>query len=378
MPEEEWQRLVTIGRERLFSCIQCGKCTGGCPIALICDTFNVRRVLYEVLDTEGEDVAHGKDYLWNCSACGTCTSRCPKGVDPLDLVLTLRSVLVEDGEVPAKVRDVLKSIDVRKNPWGIGKDARTEWAEGLEVKGVEGAEVLYHVCCTAAFDRRLRKVPRTMVRVFQQGGIPFGTMGIDEVCCGNEIRRLGDLWNFEALMEQNLANFKSGSIRQIVVNSPHCYNTFKKDYADLALEVKHYTQVIDGLLSDGRLTFSGGFAKKVAYHDPCYLGKHNQIYDEPRRVLQAVPDITYIEFDRCRERSLCCEGGGGRMWIEAFDAKERTANIRVREALELGVDVIATACPFCLLTLEDAVKIGGYEERLKVMDIMEIVDQVLA
>jgi Fe-S oxidoreductase len=203
-------------------------------------------------------------------------------------------------------------------------------------------------------------------------------MGIEEVCCGNEIRRLGDLWNFEALMEQNLANFKSGSIRQIVVNSPHCYNTFKKDYSDLALEVKHYTQVIDGLLREGRLTFSGGFAKKVAYHDPCYLGKHNQIYDEPRSVLQAVPGLNYFEFDRSRERSLCCEGGGGRMWIEAFDAKERTANIRVREALDLGVDVIATACPFCLLTLEDAVKIGGHEERLKVMDIMEIVDQVLA
>jgi Fe-S oxidoreductase len=145
----------------------------------------------------------------------------------------------------------------------------------------------------------------------------------------------------------------------------------------LDVEVKHYTQKIDELLTEGRLSFTGEFSKKVVFHDPCFLGRHNKVFDEPRRVLQSIPGLNYVEFDRCRERSLCCEGGGGRMWIEAFDAKDRTANIRVREALELGVEVIATACPFCLLTLEDAVKIGRYEEKLKVMDIMEIIDQVL-
>ena len=129
--EEEWERLVTVNRELLFSCIQCGKCMGGCPISLICRTFNIRRILYEILNTEGEEVAHNKDYLWNCSACGTCMTRCPKGVDPMKMVFTLRSVLVEDGEVPPKIREVLKSIDIRKNPWGMGKDLRTEWAEGL-------------------------------------------------------------------------------------------------------------------------------------------------------------------------------------------------------------------------------------------------------
>ena len=377
MPEEEWERLVTIHRESLLPCIQCGKCMGGCPISMVCTTFNVRRVLNDVVGTQGEEVAHGRDYLWNCSACGTCMSRCPKGVDPMEMVFTLRSVLVEDGEVPPKVRDVLKSIDLRKNPWNMVGDARTDWMQGLDVKSIADAEVLYFVCCTAALDPRLQKIPKALAKAFQRGGVDFGTLGTEEVCCGHETRRLGDIWNFEALMETNRENFGKYSVQQIVVTSPHCYNAFKNDYSDLQVDVKHYTQVLDRLLAENRIAFSGTFAKKVAYHDPCFLGRHNKIFDEPRRVLQQVPGLSYVEFDRSRERSLCCEGGGGRMWIEAFDAEEKTANIRVQEAIELGVDVIAVSCPFCLLTLEDAVKTAGHEEKLQVMDISEIVGQVL-
>ncbi|MEW6443733.1 MAG: (Fe-S)-binding protein [bacterium] len=377
MSEEAWERLVTISREGLFPCIQCGKCMGGCPISLVSPTFNIRRVLNDVLVTKGEEVAHGRDVLWNCSACGTCKSRCPKGVSPMDMVFNLRSVLVEDGEVPSKVRDVLKSIDLRKNPWNMVGDSRKEWMEGLGIKSAAEAEVLYFVCCTPALDPRLQKIPKALAKAFERGGVSFGTLGADEVCCGNEIKRLGDIWNFEALMETNKESFNQSGVKEIVVTSPHCYNTFKNDYSGLTAEVKHYTQVLDGLLAENRITFTGQFARKVAYHDPCFLGKQNKIFDEPRRVLQAVPGLTYVEFDRCRERSLCCEGGGGRMWIEAFDAGEKTANVRVKEALELGVDVIAVACPFCLLTLEDAVKSGGHEEKLQVMDISEIVGQVL-
>jgi len=377
MSEEEWERLVTIHRERFLSCIQCGKCTGGCPISLVSKAFNIRHILYDVLNTEGEDVARSKEFLWNCSACGTCMARCPKSVDPLEMILTLRSVLVEDGEVPIKVRDVLKSIDIRKNPWGIGKDMRTEWAEGLDVKHIKDADVLYFVCCTAAYDKRMQKVPKALVKVLQKADINFGTLGIDEVCCGNEIKRLGDIWNAELLMEKNMENFRKYPIQQIVVTSPHCYNAFKNDYVDLDIDVFHYTQVVDQFIREEKIRFSKEFKKKVTFHDPCFLGRHNNIFDEPRTILKSIPGLDYVEFDRCRERSLCCEGGGGRMWIEAFDAEERTANIRVREALDLGVDVIATACPFCFLTLEDAVKTGGYENQLKVMDIMEIVDMVL-
>ena len=380
MPEEEWERLVTIKREPVFPCIQCGKCTGGCPIAIICKSFNVRRILYDILNTEGEEVAHNKDFLWNCSTCGTCMNRCPKGVDPMGEVINLRSVLVEDGAVPKKISDVLKSIDVRKNPWGMGKDLRVDWVEGLNVKNIVDApnvEVLYFVCCTPAFDKRLQKIPRGISKVLQKAGIEFGILGVEEVCCGNEIKRLGDIWDFEALRDKNMENFTKYPIKQIIVSSPHCFNTFKNEYTELKTEVKHYTQVVDELISQKRLTFSKGFSKKVTYHDPCFLGKHNKIFEEPRRILQSIPELTFIEFDRSRERSLCCEGGGGRMWIEAFEATERTANIRVKDALYMGVDVIATACPFCILTLEDAVKTLGLEDKLKVMDVIEIVGQAM-
>jgi Fe-S oxidoreductase len=380
MPEEEWERLVTIKREPVFPCIQCGKCTGGCPIAIICKSFNVRRILYDILNTEGEEVAHNKDFLWNCSTCGTCMNRCPKGVDPMAEVINLRSVLVEDGAVPKKISDVLKSIDIRKNPWGMGKDLRVDWIEGLNVKNIvdtPDVEVLYFVCCTPAFDKRLQKIPRGISKVLQKAGIEFGILGVEEVCCGNEIKRLGDIWDFEALRDKNIENFTKYPIKQIIVSSPHCFNTFKNEYTELKAEVKHYTQVVDELISQKRLTFSKGFSKKVTYHDPCFLGKHNKVFEEPRRILQSIPELTFIEFDRSRDRSLCCEGGGGRMWIEAFEATERTATIRVKDALDMGVDVIATACPFCILTLEDAVKTLGLEDKLKVMDVIEIVGQAM-
>jgi Fe-S oxidoreductase len=307
-------------------------------------------------------------------------NRCPKGVDPMAEVINLRSVLVEDGAVPKKISDVLKSIDIRKNPWGMGKDLRVDWIEGLNVKNIvdtPDVEVLYFVCCTPAFDKRLQKIPRGISKVLQKAGIEFGILGVEEVCCGNEIKRLGDIWDFEALRDKNMENFTKYPIKQIIVSSPHCFNTFKNEYTELKAEVKHYTQVVDELISQKRLTFSKGFSKKVTYHDPCFLGKHNKVFEEPRRILQSIPELTFIEFDRSRDRSLCCEGGGGRMWIEAFEATERTATIRVKDALDMGVDVIATACPFCILTLEDAVKTLGLEDKLKVMDVIEIVGQAM-
>ena len=373
----ESERLANILREPLFPCIQCGKCTGSCPISVISPHFNIRRLLYETLNSKGEEIAYQKEMIWDCSTCTTCVKRCPKKVDPSDLIISMRSVLVEDGHLPPKVRDVLKSISVRGNPWNIGQEKRSEWAEGLDIKSIADAEILYYVCCTTAFDPRLQKIARALTKTFQKAGVNFGTLGNDEVCCGNEIRRMGDIWSFDALKEMNLGMFGQFPIKQIITTSPHCYNTFKNEYKELAIDVKHYTQVVSDLIKKKKLKFSKKFEKKVTYHDPCFLGKQNQIFEEPRAILKSIPGLTFIEMDRARERALCCEGGGGRMWIEAFEAKERTATIRVNEALELGADILAVACPFCLLTLEDAVKSGGYEDRIQVLDIMEIVTQVI-
>lgn len=374
---EEAERLAFILRDPLFPCIQCGKCTGSCPISVISPYFNIRKLLYEILNSEGEDIAQKKEMLWDCSTCTTCVKRCPKEVDPADLIISMRSVLVEDGQVPPKIRDVLKSISIRGNPWNIGQEKRSEWAEGLEIKSIADAEILYYVGCTVAFDPRLQKIAKALAKTLAKAGINFGTLGNDEVCCGNEIRRMGDIWSFDALKEMNIEMFKQFPIKQIITTSPHCYNTFKNEYTELDIEVKHYTQIIPDLIKKKKLSFSKKFEKTVTYHDPCFLGRQNQIFDEPRDILKSIPSLNFVEMDRARERALCCEGGGGRMWIEAFETMERTATIRVKEALDCGAEILATACPFCLLTLEDAVKSGELEDKIQILDIVEIVSQAI-
>jgi len=374
---EEAERLAYILRDPLFPCIQCGKCTGSCPISVISPHFNIRKLLYEILNSEGEDIAQKREMLWDCSTCTTCVVRCPKEVDPADLIISMRSVLVEDGQVPPKIRDVLKSISIRGNPWNIGQEKRSEWAEGLDIKSIADAEILYYVGCTVAFDPRLQKIAKALAQTLAKAGINFGTLGNDEVCCGNEIRRMGDIWSFDALKEMNIEMFKQFPIKQIITTSPHCYNTFKNEYTDLDIEVKHYTQIIPDLIKKKKLSFSKKFEKTVTYHDPCFLGRQNQIFDEPRDILKSIPSLNFVEMDRARERALCCEGGGGRMWIEAFETMERTATIRVKEAMDCGAEILATACPFCLLTLEDAVKSGELEDKIQILDIIEIVSQVI-
>ena len=374
---EELERLAYILRDPLFPCIQCGKCTGGCPISVISPHFNIRKLLYEILNSEGEDIAKKKEMIWDCSTCTTCVQRCPKQVDPADLVISVRSVLVEDGQVPPKIRDVLKSISIRGNPWNIGQEKRSEWAEGLEIKSIADAKVLYYVGCTPAFDPRLQKIAKALAHTLNKAGVNFGTLGNDEVCCGNEIRRMGDIWSFDALKEMNMEMFKQFPIKQIITTSPHCYNTFKNEYEELDCEVNHYTQIIADLIKQKKLTFSKIIEKTVTYHDPCFLGRQNQIFDEPRAILKSIPSLNFVEMDRVRERTLCCEGGGGRMWIEAYETMERTATIRVQEALDCGAEILATACPFCLLTLEDAVKSKDLEDKIQVLDIIEIVSQVI-
>jgi Fe-S oxidoreductase len=188
---------------------------------------------------------------------------------------------------------------------------------------------------------------------------------------------MGDIWSFDALKEMNVEMFKQYPIQQIITTSPHCYNTFKNEYSELDIEVKHYTEVISDLIEKKKITFPKKLEKTVTYHDPCFLGRLNQILEEPRKILKSIPSLNFVEMDRSRERAICCEGGGGRMWIEAYETTKRTASIRVQEALDCGAEILATACPFCLLTLEDAVKSDELEDQIQVLDIMEVVIQVI-
>jgi Fe-S oxidoreductase len=360
----------------LLGCIQCGKCTGGCPVARK-TVLNIRSLIYHMLVEPEIDVSAHEE-LWDCTCCFTCVERCPKDVEPAELIIGLRGQLVESGRIPETVGAALMGVFRQGNPAGIAREDRAAWANGLEIKPAqEGCETLYFVGCTPAYDPRAQVVARALARAFKAAGLDFGTLGSEENCCGNEVRRVGEVGLFEMLVEESGELIRSVGARQLVTTSPHCFNTFRNEYGLDGIEVLHYTQLIASLIEQGRLTLAKEVDKTITYHDPCFLGKQNHVFDEPRAILAAIPGVTLVEMDRSRERSLCCEGGGGRMWTEGTNLEERLAFQRVQEAAETGADILAVACPFCLLTLEDAVKVQGLDEKLQVMDIMELVDQAL-
>lgn len=361
----------------LYACIQCGKCTGGCPLALK-TRLNPRMIIYRLLVAGNGFNLEGRDELWDCTTCSTCYSRCPKQVNPMEAIIALRSAIVEKGRVHPNVKTALESTFRHGNPLTMPREDRAKWVGDLPVKLMaDGAEMLYFVGCSPSYDPRVQQVARAIVRVFQRGGVDFGILAEEESCCGSEVRRLGEAGLFEMIAEENQELFKGYGIARMFTTSPHCFNAFKHDYPGNGLQVQHYTQVLADLVERRQIEFSRKFEKTVTYHDPCYLGKHNGVFDEPRAALRGIPGVKLVEMDRSRQKSLCCEGGGGRMWLEGTNPGTRLAQWRVQEALDTGAEILATACPFCLLTLEEAVKHLNVEDRLRVMDIAEIAAQAL-
>ncbi|MBC7229227.1 MAG: (Fe-S)-binding protein [Actinobacteria bacterium] len=375
------EEIGFVEKYDLLGCIQCGRCTGGCPVALRTD-LRVRCFMYDTQNEERLEELSEKPEIWDCTTCYTCAARCPKGLEPLEVLIGLRSLQIEEGRVQPTVRDALESIFKDGNPWGSPRAKRLDWTADLEVEALEPeaeetTDVLLFVCCTDAYDPRVMKVAQALVKVLNAAGVDFGIIGEEESCCGSEVRRLGEEGLFEMCDEENVELLNSFNVNRIVCISPHCYNTLKKEYHGLKHPVLHYTELVAELLEEGKLQLSGEMAKVVTYHDPCFLGKQNDIYDEPRYIITRIPGVEFREFDRCRERSLCCEGGGGKMWVESESKAERLAEIRVEDAKEMGAEVIAVACPFCLLTLEDATKVKGVEEEMRVADILELLAEAL-
>ncbi|MFC2067464.1 (Fe-S)-binding protein [Chloroflexota bacterium] len=362
----------------LLACMQCGKCTSGCPVSLK-SPLNIRRLVREVM--LGRNLkAPEREELWDCTTCSTCSIRCPRGLEPHELIIGIRGSLIEEGHVPVTVRDALEGVFEHGNPWGRIKGKRSEWATDLGVKDLsqgKKSDTLYFVGCAASYDPRVQKVAKALVKSLFKAGVDFGILGTEETCCGSEVRRMGEEALFEMLKEDNLKLFHGHGIKQIITTSPHCFDVFKNKYNDSKIKIMHYTQFVADLIRSGKLTFSGKLERVVTYQDPCYLGKQSNIYDEPRDIIKAIPGIAFIDFDRSREKGLCCEGGGGRMWVEGTGLGERLAEIRIKDALEMGVDTIATACPFCLSTLEDAVKATGFNEKIEIKDIVELVAEAI-
>ena len=370
---------VLTEKLELAKCFQCGKCFSGCPVS-INGVLNIRRLMREVLLTQNPDKVLEHKELWDCTTCQTCSIRCPRGLKPHELIIAIRSMLVEEGNIPTTVITALEGIFKYGNPWGRAREKRAEWTEGLTIKNLSSGDktnLLYYVSSALSYDPRAQEIGQALASALTDAQVELGILRNQEKCCGSEARRMGEEGLFDMLVDSNLKLFQSQGITQIVTSSPHCYNTLKNEYKKHDLEVKHYTQFVAELIITGKLKLVHELNKKVTYHDPCYLGKQNKVFDEPRSIIKALPGVTFIEFDRCREKSLCCEGGGGRMFVEASGSGERTAAIRVKDAVKMGVDVIATACPFCLLTLEDAVKSTGNEGKIVIKDIMELVAEAV-
>jgi Fe-S oxidoreductase len=368
----------------LYGCYQCGKCTGGCPVSLK-SKLNIRRLMIEGILGRNLDRLAEREELWDCTTCKTCTIRCPRGLKPMDLVIGMRGTLVEEGHIPKTIIEAMENSYKHGNPWGKPKNKRTEWTKELpedfklkDFSQGDRAEYLYFVGCTASSDPRIQQVAKAVAFNFQRAEVDFGILGNEEQCCGSEIRRMGESGLFEELVEKNIERFGNYQIERIVTSCPHGFNVLKNEYPQGKFEVLHTTQLLAKRVEEGKLSLKQEIKKVVTYHDPCFLGKQNSIFDEPRMLIKAIPGITFKELDRSRERSLCCEGGGGRMWVESSsEAAERLAETRVKDAAELGAEIIATACPLCVLTLEDAVKTSGHEEKIRVMDVAELLAEAI-
>jgi len=364
--------VAESGGDTLALCYQCGTCSGTCPWNLVRD-FRVRRILsLAQLGLEGYE---GED-LWLCATCKACVDNCPRGVEIIDVIRTLRSIVAETGAYPKTLRGVLGSVQSNGNPWSGDPSERAKWRADLGLAGFDGSQAwAYFPCCAQSYDPRNVKVARATAAVLHAAGLDVGVLDEGTKCCGDAVRKAGNEALFQRLVRANTP--KLDQARAVLVGSPHCLNTFQHELPTNGYprEVAHVVQVLAERLASGELRLTREVPRRVIWHDPCYLGRHNDIYDAPRQVLQAVPGLELVEFDRNREEAMCCGGGGGRLWMET-PVEERFAVLKLREAREKGAATVVTACPYCLSMFEDARTALDVDD-VDVADVTEIVAQAL-
>ncbi|MFZ5644324.1 MAG: (Fe-S)-binding protein [Bacillota bacterium] len=371
--------IVASGGEEIQKCMQCGLCTASCPWGRMEEKseYNVREMFH--MGRLGYDGYESDDYLFACTTCNQCAVKCPRGIKIPTVVRSMRSVIAETGGIPKNLKAVLGSISSQGNPWSQEKDERTAWTKGFDVpEFTPDKEYLLYVCCTSAYDGRSQKVARAIVELLKAAGVSFGIIGNEEKCCGESVRKIGAEEDFQKLAEYNINLFNGKGVKKIITTSPHCLYTFKTEYPEFGgeYEVVHYTELLQQLIADGKLNFSKPVAKKVIYHEPCYLGRHSRVFEAPRDLMGKVPDLNVMEYQNNKDYSLCCSGGGARIWMET-KAGQRFSDVKVTEASEAGAEVIATACPYCIVMLEDALKGQNKDEEMTVKDISEILKESL-
>ena len=407
--EQEFSRRHLIAFD---ACTRCNRCENKCPSNLSGEALSPRvinqklkdfvktkysfsRLIKEFLkkpvpEMTREEVIKGEE-PWMCTTCRACVEECPLSINNLDIIREIRALKIEEGtQVPTMVGETLESVFKYGNPYQGLKNKRKEWSEGIQVKDFsrgERAKLLYFVGCGPSYDNRLQEIARNAVKVFNQLGLDFGILGNKESCCGDMAKRVGEDGLLEELILKNYETFEDLGIKEVVTTCPHGLKMLRDEYplyqekleieTEEKFKVQHYTELLACLLQEGKLKFSHALKKKVTYHDPCYLGRHCGIYEPPREIIRAIPEIEFVEMKRNRQNSFCCGGGGGRLWMEEFEAREKISEIRVRDAAEVEAEILITACPFCMSMLEDAVKTAGYENAMEVKDLLELIGELI-
>ncbi|MDQ2725683.1 MAG: (Fe-S)-binding protein, partial [Actinomycetota bacterium] len=414
----------TTWKQRLdmVSCTECGRCQDQCPAWNTGKPLSPKKIIMDlrdqlfasapellgtgpevstVVEGSGEATGHAQtpivgdvitpDELWSCTTCGACVEQCPVDIEHVDTILDMRryQVLME-ARFPTEAGSMLRNIENQGDPWGLGKAKRLDWTKGLgfDIPVVADTipadvEYLFWVGCAGALDERAVKVTQSIARLLHTAGLSFAVLGPKESCTGDPARRLGNEYLFQTQAQENIETLTSVGARKIIASCPHCFNSISREYPALGgnFEVLHHTQLLEALLAKHQLSPAQRVESKVTYHDPCYLGRHNEVYDEPRGVLATLPGVETVEMHRHKRTGFCCGAGGARMWLEENIGTRVNLN-RTDEALGTGADVIATACPYCMIMLDDATKTrqseGTADESVRVLDVAQLLERSLA
>jgi Fe-S oxidoreductase/nitrate reductase gamma subunit len=394
--EFTWKQLLDTD-----ACTRCGRCQDNCPAYLSGKPLSPKKVIQDLkdhLNVAGKNLSKGEgkkeevppiagivvteDELWACTTCGACLQVCPVFIPVIDKAVDLRRYLVlMESKFSSEVKLFFKNMETNYNPWTIGFSTRGDWAKDLGLKTLSekgDSEYLLYVGCAGSFDERNKKVTRSLVGLLQKAGVDFGMLGAEEICCGETARRMGNEYLAQILMQQNIELFKNYGVKKIITICPHCYNTFRNEYHqfDGNYQVFHHTEFLWYLIREGKLKLNTSVDMTAVYHDSCYLGRHNNIYDVPRELLGSIKDTKIVEMERSRGKSFCCGAGGGRMWMEETIGT-RINHMRIDQVASTDASVVATACPYCLTMLEDGIKEKGMESRMTVFDLAELLEKAI-